>query len=258
MVWLGIIHDVGYYTPDNVAAAIQDFLICCELPGFAFAHWYAFSWKDYADKTISAARMPVYYAFRDAFGIRDLIEDSKITFAGKGYEYRLFDPSENILVHEDSAGRVARMMEGLRYERGGKGKYWLPKPNARSPGGLLAPGSSTEPGRERSPSGASNFRKYGTLDDNIEELDINDEDEKLFADARKLEHGDYNVSFLLSFAFAADNHAVPSFNCLHPLPQPPLFPPSSRLHPLQPFPSKSQANQAKGQKASLRHQAASP
>lgn len=189
LVWLGVIKDVGYYTPDNLASAIQDALICFELPGFAIAHWYAFSWKDYADRTIHAARMPVYFAARDAFGIRDLIADTKITFKGKGYEYRAFDPSENILAHPDSNARVARMMEGMRYERNGKGKYWLPKPNS-TPGLVSSPGPSTE-NRRLSPEHAKN---YGATKNgyDLEGTSIDEEDEKLFEDARKLEHGDYN------------------------------------------------------------------
>lgn len=87
LVWLGAIpNGVPGYTPDNLAAAIQDALICFEMPLFALAQWYAFSWKDYADVTISAARMPVKYAIRDACGVVDLIQDAKDTFAGGKYE----------------------------------------------------------------------------------------------------------------------------------------------------------------------------
>ena len=194
--WLGAIpNDVAGYTADNLAAAIQDALICCEMPIFAVAHWYAFSWQDYADVTISAARMPVKFAMRDAFGIRDLIEDTKETFAGKHYEYRIFDTGENILAHEESESRVARMMEGMRYERGGKGKYWIPKPgeiNSRTP--LL--GAKAGPSRARA---ISPSRTGGRLDDergsdSVEEAIIDAEDERLFASARVLEFGDWNVS----------------------------------------------------------------
>ena len=62
------------------------------------------------DDTISAARMPVKYAFRDSAGIRDLIEDTKQTFRGKHYEYRTFDSGDRVIAHEDSGSRVARMM----------------------------------------------------------------------------------------------------------------------------------------------------
>lgn len=181
--WLGAIpSDVPGYTPDNLAAAIQDALICFEMPIFAVSHWYAFSWHDYADVTISSARMPIRYALRDAFGIRDLIEDTKETFGGKHYEYRTFDTGDDVLAHEESESRVARMMEGMRYERGGKGKYWIPKPgeiNSRTP---LLSGNG--------PSGGDESPKD---QNDLETASIDPDDERLFANARILEFGDWNV-----------------------------------------------------------------
>ncbi|KAL1994841.1 hypothetical protein VTN49DRAFT_1028 [Thermomyces lanuginosus] len=187
--WLGAIpNGVAGYTPDNLAAAIQDSLICIEMPAFAISHWYAFSWHDFADARISAARMPVKYALRDAFGPKDLIEDSKQTFKGKNYEYRFFDSGDHIIAHEESSSRVKRVMEGMRYERGGKGKYWLPKPgeaaSSRTP--LLAgePSSAPPPRRSR-------IRSYASYTE-LEETQIDEEDERLFAAARALEFGDWN------------------------------------------------------------------
>lgn len=191
--WLGAIpNDVPGYTPNNLAAAIQDALICCEMPLFAISHWYAFSWHDYADITISAARMPVKYALRDAFGVRDLIEDTKETFVGKQYEYRTFDSGDDILAHEESDSRVARMMEGMRYERGGKGKYWIPKPgeiNNRTP--LLA--DTIGPSQAAPMSNAINRNDEEGFD-SLGQPVLDPEDEKLFINARLLEYGDWNVS----------------------------------------------------------------
>jgi len=194
LVWLGAIpDDVQGYTPDNLAAAIQDALICMEMPAFAIGHWYAFSWHDYADVTISAARMPVLYAIRDAFGIRDLIEDTKETFTGRKYEYRLFDSGDNIMAHEDSSSRVARMMEGMRYQRGGKGKYWIPKPgeaNLRTP--LL--GGSPGPSGPRTPpvpNGQQDSRFY-TYSPDFDGEGLDPDEENLYTRARKLEFGDWN------------------------------------------------------------------
>ena len=190
--WLGAIpNDVPGYTADNLAAAIQDALICFEMPIFAVSHWYAFSWHDYADDTISAARMPVKYAFRDAFGPRDLIEDSKETFAGNNYEYRIFDSGDAVLAHEQSSSREARMMEGMRYDRFGKRKYWIPKPgqvNSRTP--LLRPSSAN--------SSRDSLHRHRPAHDyrateEEEEIGIDPEDEKLYATARALEFGDYHV-----------------------------------------------------------------
>jgi hypothetical protein len=191
LVWLGAIpDDVEGYTPDNLAAAIQDALICIEMPMFAVAHWYAFSWHDYADVTISAARMPVLYAIRDAFGVRDLIEDTKETFSGNKYEYRLFDSGDNILAHEGSSSRVARMMEGMRYERGGKGKYWIPRPGeatSRTP--LLG-----EPSRgSKSQQNDDHYTRFGN--GSIDEPVLDPDEEDLYQRARELEFGDWNVSY---------------------------------------------------------------
>ena len=188
--WLGALSNgVAGYTPDNAAAAIQDSLICFEMPIFAIAHWYGFSWHDYANAGVSAARMPVKYALRDAFGIRDLIEDTKITLRGDNYDYRTFDSVQHGIAHAESKSRSKRVMDGMRYERGGKAKYWIPRPgevNSRTP--LL--GAVNEQDHGRRGSAAERYRSYTE----IEETTLDDEDERLFASARTLEFGDYNVS----------------------------------------------------------------
>ena len=187
-------NNVPGYSPDNLAAAIQDALICCEMPLFAVAHWYAFSWQDYADVTISAARMPVKYAMRDAFGVRDLIEDTKETFGGRHYEYRIFDTGDNVLAHEESESRVARMMEGMRYQRGGKGKYWIPKPgeiNSRTP--LLGGSVGASRAATMSTSKHGKALQEETVSDEADEAKLDAEDERLFTTARALEFGDWNV-----------------------------------------------------------------
>lgn len=188
LVWIGAIPDnVQGYTPDNLAAAIQDALICIEMPIFAVAHWYAFSWHDFADNSILSARMPLNHAFKDAFGVRDLIEDSKITFRGDTYGYRVFDSGDKVMAHEDSKSRLARLKEGMRYERGGKGKYWIPKPgeiNTTTP--LL--GSNGEASHNRPD--LINENTHGTF----EEPELDADEDRLYAQARQLEYGDWNVS----------------------------------------------------------------
>ncbi|USW52925.1 Putative organic solute transporter subunit alpha/Transmembrane protein [Septoria linicola] len=198
LVALGVIPSVGEsYTADNLAAAIQDALICFEMPFFALAQWWAFSWKDYADQTISDARMPIRYALRDAFGPRDLIEDFKETFSGKKYDYRNFDANDNVMAHEESSSREARMREGMRYERDGRGKYWVPAPNeARQPllqkynpshARTMSPGQS----KDRSTSRSSKGRGYGATNE-VEETEMDPEEERLYTNARALEFGDWN------------------------------------------------------------------
>ncbi|CAG8971297.1 hypothetical protein HYALB_00001464 [Hymenoscyphus albidus] len=212
LVWLGAIPDnVEGYTSDTLAAAIQDALICIEMPIFAIGHWYAFSWHDYADVTISSARMPVLYALRDAFGVRDLIEDTKETFSGNQYEYRLFDSGDNVLAHEGSSSRVARMMDGMRYERGGKGKYWIPKPgevNSRTP--LI--GNNSGPSRSRSPT--KGIQHDGAMDYGGGDIDeaLDPEEEDLYERARKLEFGDWNYPVITAHQVSRERwlHSSPN------------------------------------------------
>lgn len=192
LVWLGALpDDVPGYTPDNLAAAIQDALICFEMPAFALAHWYAFSWHDYADPTISAARLPIRYALRDAFGYVDLVQDTKETLYGNQYGYRQFDARDSTLAHEESSSRTARMKAGMRYERGGKGKYWLPEPGHGSRKPLLG---SSRARTMASPSRSRDTSTYGATDGDIEDPTLTAEDERLYEDARQLEFGDWNVS----------------------------------------------------------------
>lgn len=186
--------DVPGYTADNLAAAIQDAVICFEMPLFAIAHWYAFSWHDYADITISSARMPVKYALRDAVGIRDLIEDTKETWRGKAYDYRTFDSGDHIIAHEESHARVARMMQGMRYERGGKGKYWLPKADkadVRTPLLSDSKGRGAGAGEGAAPESRGHANEYRAADPDWE-IALDAEDERLYDNAKALEFGDWN------------------------------------------------------------------
>lgn len=195
LVWLGAIPSLKErgYTADNLAAAIQDALICFEMPFFAIWQWYAFNWKDYADRTISDARMPIRFALRDAFGPRDLIEDCKLTFSGRNYDYRYFDAEDNVMAHEQSSSRRARMREGMRYERNGRGKYWVPSTTDQSKQPLLGRFSHA---RTMSPSGGkdrstSRDKTYGTQSD-PDEPELDAEEERLYSNARALEFGDWN------------------------------------------------------------------
>ncbi|KAI2629492.1 DUF300-domain-containing protein [Xylaria nigripes] len=206
LVWLGAIpDDVPEYTPDNLAAAIQDALICIEMPAFALAHWYAFSWHDYADNTVSSARMSVKYALRDAFGVVDLIEDSKETFRGDNYSYRLFDSDGKVMAHEDSSSRFARLKDGMRYKRGGEAKYWIPKPGevrgemcANTP--LLNSNGGPSGGRSAS-------LKY--TNGSVPEFTLDPDDESLYGKARELEFGDWNYPVITANVPSRDQWIYP-------------------------------------------------
>ena len=193
-----MITSLGPYTdPEKVSVGLNDLLISIEMPLFAFAHMYAFSYKDYIDtRHTLVARMPIYYAFRDAFGLLDVIEDSKATLRGEGMDYREFEPAEGFM-HQGS-GRDRRIRAGLRYSKGGQRKYWLPKITDETPSPLLnqdvdpvvhlAP--DLRPDTEEEPSVWPDAEV-----DNGYELpfgELEEADEELYAHSRKYLFGDYN------------------------------------------------------------------
>lgn len=130
LVSTGVITRLGPYTDaEHISLGLTDTLICLEMPLFAFAHMYAFSYRDFIDpRTMYVARMPIYNAVRDAFGLLDVLEDSKATLRGEGMDYREFEPSEGMM--HQGLGRERRIRAGLRYTKGGRKKYWLPRPDA--------------------------------------------------------------------------------------------------------------------------------
>lgn len=130
LVAVGAITKLGPYTDsEHISLGLTDTLICVEMPFFAIAHAYAFSYRDFVKSSPSAtvyvARMRMGYALRDAFGLKDLAEDTKATLRGEGINYRAFEPSEGGM--HIGAARERRIRAGLRYSAGGKRKYWLPE-----------------------------------------------------------------------------------------------------------------------------------
>ncbi|THV00285.1 DUF300-domain-containing protein [Dendrothele bispora CBS 962.96] len=127
LVALGAIKKLGPYTDsESISLGLTDTLICVEMPLFAIAHMFAFSHTDFIDQDKAfIGRMPISYAFRDAFGSVDVVEDSKATLRGERMDYREFEPSEGFM--HQGLGRERRIRAGLRYAAGGKKKYWLPK-----------------------------------------------------------------------------------------------------------------------------------
>ncbi|CAG8595470.1 24496_t:CDS:2 [Gigaspora margarita] len=171
-VYLGIIRDTESNSAQSISVSIQDFLITFEMLIAAFAHWYAFSYKDYADPSCRSGRMPIKYAFKDCMGFRDVIEDTLETIRGSRFNYRTFEPAEGMA--HIGPSRTARIMAGLRFTGGGASKYWLPDPNSSTP--LLSKQMDDD---------------RNSL--NFHDPDPNDEVEHMYAHSRKLgEYGDYN------------------------------------------------------------------
>ncbi|KAG9220153.1 hypothetical protein CCMSSC00406_0007152 [Pleurotus cornucopiae] len=222
LVSAGAIKSLGPYTDaEHISLGLTDTLICVEMPFFAIAHMFAFSHTDFIDNKHSfVARMPFYFAFRDAFGLRDVVADSKATLRGEGMDYREFEPSEGFM--HQGIGRERRIQAGLRYRQGGKSKYWLPRPveNTQPPSKLergINNAITRVAGRDQgeevhapllardaedivhlAPDMAHHDEEDIWADPLIEggyELpfgDIDDADEELFNHSRKYLFGDYN------------------------------------------------------------------
>ncbi|KAG6836292.1 hypothetical protein H0H93_009432 [Arthromyces matolae] len=217
---------LGPYTDaEHISLGLTDILICLEMPIFAFAHMYAFSHTDYMDPTLSyVARMPVYYAFRDAFGLLDVVEDSRATLRGEGMDYREFEPAEGVM--HQGVGRDRRIRAGLRYSQGGQRKYWLPQQteDAQVPGRFRRgvnqaisriAGGNYQDEEVREPlfqteaenvvhlapdlQGGGEDRDIWERDNHTAEDgyelpfgDLNEGDEELFAQSKRFLFGDYN------------------------------------------------------------------
>ncbi|KAF5372342.1 hypothetical protein D9615_009300 [Tricholomella constricta] len=223
LVAAGAIKKLGPYTDaEHISLGLTDTLICLEMPIFAFAHMYAFSHTDYIDRHRSyVARMPMYYAFRDAFGLLDVVEDSKATLRGEGMDYREFEPAEGVM--HQGAGRDRRIRAGLRYSKGGQRKYWLPEQNkATQPPGRFERGVNRAitriAGRDQGegvhapllavqaedvvhlapdlqdPDEEPDMWDIGTTDEGYELPfgDLDEADEELFDHSKKYLFGDYN------------------------------------------------------------------
>ncbi|KAE9394006.1 DUF300-domain-containing protein [Gymnopus androsaceus JB14] len=140
IVAAGVIRHLGPYTDtESISLGLTDTLVCVEMPFFAIAHLFAFSHTDFIDRDKAyIGRMPISYAFKDAFGVKDVVEDTKTTLRGEGMDYREFEPSDGFM--HQGLGRERRIRAGLRYSKGGKRKYWLPTFAAGEPPGRIERG----------------------------------------------------------------------------------------------------------------------
>ncbi|KAL1914928.1 uncharacterized protein VTP21DRAFT_7844 [Calcarisporiella thermophila] len=192
LVAIGLIRSTGKYTADNMAVAVQDFLICLEMVAAAIAHSYAFSYQDYIDIGMEASRMPVYFAFRDALGVKDIIQDTLDTWRGSRFNYRTFEPAEGL--PSEGVSRTSRIRAGLRYTDGGASKHWIepvgpPSRYYNRPGkrGGLSITSQYRADEPHSPS-------FGWEDESVRFPDVDPEDdiEEYYALSREMVFGDYN------------------------------------------------------------------
>lgn len=122
----------------NIGISIQNALLCIELIAFSIGHWFSFSYKPFTISQLPTGRIEFFYALKDMFGIKDLINDFKLTFHGDYYKnYKQFDSVEAVVAHPDSKGRMSRINQGLRYHSDGKHKHWLPSTSQHQPSTII-------------------------------------------------------------------------------------------------------------------------
>ncbi|KAK0521170.1 hypothetical protein OC842_006868 [Tilletia horrida] len=147
VVALGLITRIGPVAdPQYLSIAITDILICLEMPFFAIGHLYAFSARDYIEKSsYYQARLPAKYALRDSIGIYDMMSDAVDTIKG-GMRHRyngISSPSSEEIRDDDSAEQKTGE-EGMRYTNGAPYKKGRRRDRAQRTWGsfLTAPISS--------------------------------------------------------------------------------------------------------------------
>ncbi|KAK9766790.1 hypothetical protein K7432_003866 [Basidiobolus ranarum] len=139
----------------------------------AIGHWHSFTYKDYNNYDFHFGRMTLPHAFRDALGLRDIVQDSRETYSGDQFNYRAFEPAEGIA--PAGPGRNQRILAGLRYVDGGQTKYWIP---------------SADSALKADPYLLQSQMDSISLD--FPDVDDSDNVEDDYECARQLVHGDYN------------------------------------------------------------------
>lgn len=76
LVSAGVIHATDLVSVDNVAAGIQDFVICIEMFLAAIAHRYAFPISDFEDPQAEPVRfIPLFRSFMHAINVTDFVSE---------------------------------------------------------------------------------------------------------------------------------------------------------------------------------------
>lgn len=79
LVYAGYVRPEEDYSAHNISYALQNCLLCWEMPFFAWMHYYSFPWTDYDCSRLSS-RLSLTFAIRDALGMKDIMYDTYSTF----------------------------------------------------------------------------------------------------------------------------------------------------------------------------------
>jgi hypothetical protein len=110
--------DGNKYSKDNISQAMQDAILCLEMPLFAWLHWYAYPWTDFNDKRLSS-RISFLFAVRDACGFKDIISDTKITFSGIFSETKIDSRNDEDLPLLNETSPNNEFSESIQFELDG-------------------------------------------------------------------------------------------------------------------------------------------
>lgn len=79
LVSVGVITDVGDWSPHEISTALQNFIICIEMVGAALAHHYAFPYTAYKGET----RTPLLPMVKSTMQVRDVVHDTITLFGAR-------------------------------------------------------------------------------------------------------------------------------------------------------------------------------
>lgn len=82
------------YTAHNISYALQNVVLCWEMPLFAWMNYYSFPWTDFDDSRLSS-RLTFIVAVRDAIGTKDIWYDAYSTFIAMPIDR---SPAQNHLI----------------------------------------------------------------------------------------------------------------------------------------------------------------
>jgi hypothetical protein len=134
----------------------------------------------------------MFYALRDAFGYKDVWQDTLTTVSGTEFNYRTFEPADGV-----AASWQKRINRGLRYTQGGRNKYWIINEYDSSISGQHYAGESSRQGAvfmALPPQNWGDPEASGML--GFQEATWDVEAERDYAEAREMIYGDVNYPVL--------------------------------------------------------------
>lgn len=189
------------YPKEALSTAIQDLLMTFECLGLAIWHVYSFPPSDYDPNQNPEApklsgRLPLIYAFRDAVGIKDMIDDWNHTMLlGTRFEGRRLNEEETWernLEDAGQGGRLRRSLERVRSDEPGAEGRWVLERSGRYYDSAVV-SDQASPGDPES--GTQELLHAGV---NFPDPSASSEREieSLYSQARALLFGDYNYPVL--------------------------------------------------------------